>query len=168
MKKSLYILFIILFAVSCDRKQTKENTIYLEATEQTIAVDSLLKSINLIYLEDYDSLFIGEISKIKKYDSTYYLLDSHKNKAIYLYDDHGNYISNYHAFGGGPGEYTSILDFDIDTIKGEIIALCYPSKLVFTDLQLSFKKEVSLEGANYDRMVIINDNIYLYSYYDET
>jgi hypothetical protein len=118
-------------------------------------------------MEESDSFFMGAINKIIKNESVYYLLDSEKSKSIFAYNDHGNYIAKYYARGGGPREYASILDFDIDTIRDEIVILCAPSKLIITDLRLSFKEEVSLNGDYYDRMVIVEDNIFLFSYYNE-
>lgn len=168
MKNLSYIIFILFIIVSCQQQSAKqENVLYIGETKNEMPIDSLISSIYLTYLEESDSIIIGSVDKIIKVRSTYYILDSNKAKALFAYDTLGNFINQYSAQGGGPREYYGILDFDIDTINNEIVILCNPSKLIFTDMQLSFKKEVSLNNNYYDRIAINENNIYLFSYYSE-
>lgn len=167
MKKISYFVLLLFLNISCNQHDTNENVLYLSQTENKIPFDSLFSSVNLTYLNESDSVIIGSIQKIIKVGSTYYLLDSQKTKTIFAYDTLGNFINHYSAQGGGPKEYHTILDFDIDTINNEIIILCNPSKLIFIDMHLSFKKEVSLNDNYYDRIAINENNIFLFSYYSE-
>lgn len=167
MKIKLYIIFVLFAIISCQHQQKKESTVYLGTTDKEYPPDSLFSTVNLIYLKESDSLVIGTINKIAKNESVYYLLDSKKSKSIFAFNEDGNYIARYHALGSGPEEYTSIIDFDIDTIKNEIVILCSPPKLIITDLQLSLKREISLDGISYDRIIVIEDDIFLFNYYDE-
>lgn len=168
MKESKLIILLFLFLIiSCHHPNGNEDVVYLDPLERTLSPDSLFSGMNLIYLEESDDFLIGEINKIIRNSSTYYILDSDKSKAIFAYDTLGNYISKYAGMGGGPGEYRSISDFDIDTVRNQITILCNSSKLIVTDLQLSLIKEISLHDNYYDRIAIIDDYIYLYSYYNE-
>ena len=42
-----------------------------------------------------------------------------------------------------------------------------PSKIIFTDLQLSFKREVPLGNNYYERISITKDDIFVFSYSGE-
>lgn len=165
MKNIPYIVFVLFLIISCQQQYTREGAIYLYPAEKTMPFDSLISGMNLIYLEETEDLLIGEMNKIMKNGSIYYLLDSDKSQSLFAYDEDGNYVSKYYARGGGPGEYNSILDFDIDIKSNEIAILCAPSKLIITDLQLSFKREISLDDDFYDRLAIIEGNVFLFSYY---
>lgn len=168
MKNLVLIVSFSLLIASCQQQvEKKENVLYVGATENSIPVDSLISSVNLIYLNQSDSIIVGSVGKTIKEESIYYILDSQKTKALFAYDTLGNFINQFSAEGGGPKEYRSIYDFDVDTANNEIVILCSPSKLIFTDMQLSFKKEVSLNDNYYDRIAIDGNNIFLFSYYSE-
>jgi len=160
----LIALFLVL---SCQQENKQDATVYLNKTETVIPIDSLLTNIDLIYLDEPDGMMLGVVNKIMKQDSTYYLLDSNKSKAIYAYNSNGNYISRFYSLGGGPREYFLILDFDVDYTNDEIALLCSPSKIIFTDLQLSFKREVPLGNNYYERISITKDDIFVFSYSGE-
>ena len=158
----------MLLVVSCyEQKDKQENVICLNTTQTAIPIDSLFSNMNLIYLNEPDSMLAGEINKIVKHDSIYYLLDSKKSKTLFGYDARGNYLSSYDSLGGGPGEYFAILDFDVDRVNNEIAILCSPPKLIFTDLHLSFKKELPLGENHYERISVSQDNVFVFSYYGE-
>ena len=101
----------------------------------------------MIPLKETDEFLIGKVSKVKKIDNKFFILDETSTKSLFCFDNEGNPISKFNRIGNGPNEYVEILDFDINETKKEIAILCSPQKIFITDLELNkIKNKFTLEN----------------------
>lgn len=67
---------------------------------------------NVIPLETNPNSLIGDFRKILKYAGKFYV--SFNRTSLIVFDGQGNYLRKIGCVGNGPGEYTSISDFDVN------------------------------------------------------
>jgi hypothetical protein len=125
--------------VSCKHTETTEST---ESALYTINLDSIptvdsfrMSSIfgkaKAIRLEETDYAVIGKINEIQVFDNYIFILDTDKAKKLFMFDKNGKYLRQIGSLGQGPGEYTYITDFCLDTINREIYILDSSKKMLY-------------------------------------
>lgn len=119
-------LFITLFN-SCTSNPTlpvSEHIIYPGATDNSLT--ELMSSIEIVHLQQGDSILIDDRAKLLQRDSSIYLIDRFGTKEIYRFGLDGRFYSKIGRFGEGPGEYNNIIDVSIEETKDEIYVESYP------------------------------------------
>lgn len=113
--KILFLLFPFIF-FSCGRseKDIQEGIIIDTAlnTPNEIKLSSLVDSITYTPLETKDNLLIGQVTKMLVSDRFIYIFDE-ISSSLYCFDLNDKFVKKIGNKGVGPGEYTSIDDFDI-------------------------------------------------------
>ncbi len=169
--KHICLIYVLLFGIvltSCSlakkgdssENETEPITITVDPTiEKNINCSELFDSITFLPLRKADEGVIGTIDKIEFSDSKLYLLDK-KTSTIWIYTDDGKYLNKINKKGRGPGEYTAIMDFNLDRKNRQIIVLDRTSKkLVFYDFNGKFIRENRIDlMAN--AFAIAGDNSY--------
>ena len=117
-------------------------------------------------LEWKEGYTIGVIDKIGMTDSLYYLLDARKVNALFAFDRTGKAIAHFGTTGRGPEEYLSIYDYAIDREQGKLLVLCYPAKVMVTDMHFHLKQVVPLSIAA-SRIACQGEDVYLYVHGEE-
>lgn len=161
MKSKLLLFLIVIFFSACNQNQNKKGIFIGENQESYYLKDFISNTVKLVAIEEDDSLLIGEFTKLLKTDSAYYVLDQMKTKALYKVSTKGNILSSFHHVGNGPNEYVHIYDFDIDKKNNEILILCYPNKIIVTDLDYNIKRIHPLKDT-YGNVACHLGKIYLY------
>ena len=123
----------------------------------------IIDSILLTPLETSEGFMIGEIDKIKVFDSLYYLLDARKTNTLYAFNKKGQPLVKFGTTGRAPEEYLSIYDFDTDDKNNKLFILCHPSKVFITDRQFHIEKIISLKGQA-ERIAYWDNRLYCYSH----
>lgn len=161
-KISLIVLMTsLLIAAACSRSDVRD----LTREDGTIPNDSIIKSVEFLYLHDDEQTMLGGISSVDSFDGKWYVLDNSNRSIIVMYDAEGRPLNRYDRTGRGPGEYAEITDCDIDPATGRIYVLCGPPKIIILDSELNFIQEIPLTQF-YHRIAYDNDGILLFSGYD--
>jgi hypothetical protein len=180
MRNFVYILLltvtVTVCACACAYSQEKTSKhegyyVYLQNHDKIQSVDSkgadLFSEINIIPLKEDTDFIIGKAAKIIKCDSFLYILDKEKTKAIYKYDYEGNPVQHFLKRGGSGDEYIEILDFDIDNSSKNIMILCLPPKILYTDTDFTnLRKNNNLGYDYFDRIVGWKNKVFLYNHRD--
>lgn len=87
-------------------------------------------------------ILLGRINKIQEIDNRLFVLDKSISKSVLVFDRKGTFLFRVGKLGQGLGEYASVSDFSIISIKGSsMLSLsikCY-SCLIFRRLFLKEK-----------------------------
>jgi hypothetical protein len=169
-----YIFLLFFIVCACSQKKTDlADNVYLLDPGDIKMMDGkgsdFFSEINLIPLKENDDFLIGRADKLIKCDSFFYVLDIDKTKSIYKYDCEGNPLKHFCKIGGSGDEYIEIIDFDIDQSSKEILILCTPPKILYTDTDFNNLKKNNYLGNNYfDRIVSWENKIFLYNHWNRT
>lgn len=116
-------LFLLASCVSKEAELSSEFVTIKVSSERRINFSDVFEEPEIIKLEQCDSCLIGDISKVIKDDSGFYILDRNRSEAIFKFDLKGNFIFKIDAKGEGPGQYMLAHDFDLLDKEGELIIL---------------------------------------------
>lgn len=120
---------IILSSIACtdkkaDLKITGDTKIHISLNENDInnikRFDSCFDNTQVLYLKTPDSLFIASIKKIIFFRKKIFILDK-KFSSVLCFDQDGNFLMQYGKIGLGNNEFKAIEDFDIDSIKSQLV-----------------------------------------------
>jgi hypothetical protein len=133
MKKQAYLLLMfscsIIIICSCVRKKIDNKkpatVINVGISNDPIKTSSLFSDPQLVILQRGE-FPLGNISKLKVYRDTIYILS---NLKIFIYDKYGSFINVINKSGRGPGEYINTYDFTVDE-NGRIDVLDFRGKKI--------------------------------------
>lgn len=168
MKKEIIITTVCSFSIlffSCKENIQKANidsngvkTITISSIEESFQDTSYFKDPQIIILETLEESLFSEITRMFMDDSTLFIYDRQLNY-ILMFDISGKYINKIDCKGEGPGEYSQIKDFTIDTIEKQIILLCSPQKQMYFTYDGVFIKE-KRHRDYYSQLTTDNNHIY--------
>jgi len=122
MKKIIFIYFFTFLLVSCQSGKIERFLIgdFNFNIPLVNDIDDLLgKNARTIQLDTITEALVGNINKIIKQDNNFFILSGGtEGKRILHFDNTGKFISSLDKRGGGPGEYTTILDFNVYNQNG--------------------------------------------------
>jgi hypothetical protein len=165
-------VIILLFAAlcCCSPKENKTGitgeipSLYLERKlYEFLPISNSFSEYKYIPLKETDDFLIGQVDKLIRTDSSYFIMDRDKTQTIYKYDLEGNPVNKFFHKGGSANEYTEIIDFDVDTASEEIVIFCVMPKIIYTDYNFNIKKTQILGYNYFDRIVSWDKKIYLYN-----
>jgi len=132
MKHILWVIFLCLCFVSCRNNNesvsiSAEGQFVLNFEAQTSSTFFSVKTfgeIELIPLETTDNCLIGHSPEMFL-DDAYFFIQDRQQQVIFRFDKEGKFINRIGRRGGGPGEYTEILDWDIEP-KSTVVEILAP------------------------------------------
>jgi len=147
MKKNIWKLYIILvFYVlfhSCQFKNAEEKSIiqivksdmYIidldkQQPQRSIFISDIFKKVKIIPLETTEESLISSLDIMQVHNDMIYIFDS-KLKRLSVFNSNGEFQGTIGRIGGGPGEYSNLRDFTIDTENNEIYLLDGMSKKIY-------------------------------------
>lgn len=142
-----------------------------ELEKDSFYLSSIVSDYSLLQFETKDASLFGGIDKLVVHDGLVYLLDRRYAAKILIFkESDGMFVQNIGKIGGGPGEYSDIYDFSIDSVRGNIYILCNRNKIMTYTLDGQFVKEdilkfmaTSMEYLNgkfyFTSDVVENDNL---------
>ena len=167
--KYLFILFFVIFFVSCednsnkiDKEQSKTIPVSIEEAKE-IPMSELFSKLQYITLKTDSENQIGRITKIQVTDKYIALLDDAK-KGVWIFTRMGSLL-NFIAVpdGNGPGEVTFLFDFDIDD-QNRIHAIGR-FKMVVYNLDGTLQNEFTFKYPGYKFSYFSESDIYaIYTY----
>lgn len=139
------IISSLLFS-SCNGSQGKNDTlttlsVNTESFKKEIKSSAVFSSVKCIPLETGEDFLIDKISKMARKNNHLYVAD---RLALYKFDLNGSFIAKIEKKGNGPGEYSSISDFEIDTDETVWILSRNDKKLYKYTWNGTLEKEITL------------------------
>ena len=133
---------ITILAFSCTTRESKTDCAIMTELKlkrgDSIRSEQALMSIqDTIVIEDPEDSPLRSITKIIQSGDSLFILDGRAD-LLYLYDEHGSYLSKIGETGNGKNEYLSIEDFTIDQRTGNIIILTKNSRILAYSADGSF------------------------------
>ena len=176
MKSKINILFIalLLFSVySCSPRgdgsvsivEVNGNQMFvtslssLSSDVATISLSSLVESLELVQLEDYDDAFFIEWTTTVT--ENYIGIRQRQNRPFLLFCRSGRFLGNVGSIGQGPGEYSTLYDEFIDDKNGLIYLAPFSHSdriLVFNTSGAFVREIVTPMHLNKPKM-FVSDNI---------
>ena len=168
-----FLLFISVF--SCTERKKDHSNATTSAVDSNLFVVDLdhakeLKSLDFSFFfkkatciqldDDNGNALISYVSKLIVFNEYLYVLDT-KIGNLFVFNMDGSFIRKIGSLGQGPGEYSNIMDFTINTDKNEIM-LIDGHKILFFDLNGNHLK--TLQAQNNDSFIYFfqycNDLLY--------
>lgn len=162
MKKSkaiLLLLCLIALLNSCHTGvRSYVNEISIGDMDSSVCVSDFFKRAQLIGIQEDSSCFIGDIEKIKVSKNDYFVL-SDMSKQLTKVDKDGRCLCTLKRVGNGHDEYILISDYDMN--DSLIYILCYPNKIIVTDLSLNIQEIIEIKQPA-SRLCCRGKFVYLY------
>ncbi len=126
------LLILSFLCASCTPNATKtikNDNLYVidldELGEYTkVNASSIFKNMKTIILETNKDCLIGSDFKFSAFDNYFFILNTLFSKDFLMFDKEGKFIRKIGGLGRGPGEYTRVFNFTIDTVHRVIYLLC--------------------------------------------
>src|SRR5690554_431203 len=134
--------------------------------DNTIQVDSLFESIDIIPLETTEKSLISNAKKIIIYNDKKIYIQDFIN-SLYVFDINGKFIQKIRKQGQGPKEYIQLAGFDVDN-HGNIYILDYHKILKFDpDGNFEFSKNLNFSTKKFqcwpEQLLVANDGYFIWS-----
>jgi len=150
---ALYAIVIMIFVYSCSSKRnTNEEVINISFSKENLkpVINStdIFDSFKLIKLETRDESLIGNIFDVKIVDELIYIGNrvNGSRDNIVIFNINGDFIRKINNIGKGPGEYTQMADFDVNSENGEVYIHDYnQNKLVVYDKTGTWKRDIKID-----------------------
>lgn len=126
--KKIFVLFFILFIISCDKEEKDFYSSLLKNDHHLIEIDSLI----FVYK---DSLFISRTADIGIWNNKILVTDFYENR-VWIFDKHLNLQKIIGGKGNGPGEFTNCPNIFVDD---KILWLFESSKKEISQYDSSFQ-----------------------------
>lgn len=125
--------FIILLVCSCHTEKPVEIPVLLVNEEESndSSLLAVSDSVAVIPLQLPDSVFFGEVNRIKVYGEKLFLHDAYQTKTITIVNSDGTYINQLNKKGNGPGEYEDLESFAFNPYLNELLINQRNKNLVF-------------------------------------
>lgn len=106
----------------------------LIALDRHVESNIRLDSLTYIPLETTGESLLESISKIIFKNQKFYILDNQQgNNGLFVFSETGKFLRKVSGPGAGPGEYTKLMDFDVDSLGNLFLFDFYPRKLMKFD-----------------------------------
>ena len=128
------ILLLLSAAISCQSdKPGRLKTISYEsclASKRAMHLSDIADTLIYLELKAPEDIVVTRVWKVRWIDDRWIV---HSNTGVMAFSEDGTYLTTYGRKGGGPGEYTMISDFEVDTEKKELVMLD-SHQLIYYDL----------------------------------
>jgi hypothetical protein len=164
MKNMKYVLLaLIVMLCGCKENHSFSNQSIAcskPQKEHRQKISEMLKYFRVIRLETTDqSLIGGHIGKIKKISDGYFI--SSDRKELLLFNSDGTFKQKIGQTGSGPGEYSSLSDYDV--FKNGNIVILDVNKLIMYDREGVYIKTIPLNFIAFNIKTVGDDIMLLYS-----
>lgn len=111
-----YALLVSLASFSCEpniKEPAGVKILPFEERSKAVDFSALSDHLEIIPLNLPDSIVLGRIHDIRYYGDHLFLHDKYYAKALYVFDEEGNFVDMLHRHGSGPGEYVGLDNYII-------------------------------------------------------
>ncbi len=160
-----YTLFFLFFLTNCGSKKENDlkNTIVISSPKEIkpTLLGEYCSDSELIPLETSIECQIGRVDKLVVNEDNIFIADRHQ-KIIFVFNTKGEFCFKIKNIGKGPGEFTVLRDFWIDTDNKLIEVLCR-KKIIRYDYQGKFIGEIKLSVSAISFAKTSHGNYYVWS-----
>lgn len=112
----IVIIFTLLLSTSCFNGQQipQADVVNLDIENSRPLFDSFSETKEIIFHEGPNGKLPGMITKLIVLGDTLFILDGHKARMMFAYDNEGNLLFDYDHIGEANNEYLSLMDIAID------------------------------------------------------
>ena len=136
----------------------------LDANKETyIPYSSVFKNLQTIILETNNESLIGTITELQVFNGLIFVLDAHIAKGLFVFNTDGKFLNKIGGIGGGPGEYSRIYDFTIDTDNQCVFLLVQGSRVHKYEFDGTYMSSINIQLQNTNSYFIQYYNGRLYS-----
>ena len=120
MKSINFFLSILIIFSGCNKYQKYKGNdtgiivVDLAENQSIIDLKDITKNITFVQLETNRDCLLSGVSKVEFYNDKIFVYDSRYPGHLYCFDSQGKFLFKVGDSGQGPGEYISLLDFEID------------------------------------------------------
>lgn len=157
--KLVFLIALMAFFCSCDSKKSKSQ----DYSDSVIRIDLLsnpkstikklsefAKDVEYIPLQTTKNSLLGEFAlKIVNVDNRIYIHNSGLNGGIMCFDTDGKFLFKNQNYGRGPGQYTTLSDFDVSSDNKIMTILSNVDQKLFiyniSETGSSFERSFSLK-----------------------
>lgn len=125
-------------------------------------IGDYVSHVNYLVLEESKDNVIGKIDKVIMDDERIYVGD-YKSRKIHIYKTDGTYIGCINRYGRGPGEYSEIRDFTLDSVHIYVLDNITDKVMVFNKDNMSFVKVLKLPFNAWD-FEVLNNGGFVFAY----
>lgn len=119
--------------------------------DNSLKASSVYSTIEYIILETNEESLFGKISQMVIHNERFYILDRDHTKAVYCFDNKGNFIYKIDRYGAGPGEYLSLNNISIDYDQNLLLLHCGRKQQIHSfDLGGNYLSSVNLNFHAFD------------------
>lgn len=172
MKKCFIIIpvsiFLSVVLINCSEEVSESSITHLQIDPektQDFVMSDWVSEIELVPLETTDESVINSCWKLIEHNNKFFLQDQRQG-IILVFDSTGNFIFNTkHLKGKGPGEYLSLMDFNINSTNENIEILDGPGNkiLVYDSLtRFLYDYELSKQLLPFKNFTPITNDIYAF------
>lgn len=163
MKRIIITLFLGLLISCSDDENKQQGSPYLidltgSIPESNIKLSDFVESIDYLKPDTSSGGLLSWIYGIKITDERVLLRGLN---TINIYDWKGSFLTEINSIGRGPGEYSRILDFDIDNGTDSVIILSGRILYYYSIKDGSFLKVLELEEPAWSFKVLDDEHFYL-------
>ena len=131
--------------------------------ESEILLSSYFQNPKAIILETNKDCLIGHIFDLQVFDDFLYVLDTQIAKSLFVFDMNGRFVRKIGSLGQGPGEYSQLSDFTIDTEKKYIYLLDFNKRIHQYLFDGTFVRTITpkLEKTNIVNIYCCNNRLFM-------
>ena len=131
--------------------------------ENSLPLSSYFQNPKAIILETDKNCLISHIFDLQVFDDFLYVLDTRIAKSLYVFDMNGRFVRKIGSLGQGPGEYSQLTDFTIDTENRFIYLLDYYKRVHKYHLDGTFVQTIipKVQNANIMYIQYYNNRLYM-------
>jgi hypothetical protein len=153
--KCIFAFLIMSFLfVGCRKENAREHVVCInggDAENNISRLSDVFRDSKIIRLETSEESLIGRsVNKIKKSHGKYYISFNHET--LMVFDGQGNFAGRIAGKGGGPGEYSSLVDYDI-LADGTVVIADLKAILVYA-ADGTFTRKIPLDIMCFNLMAI--------------
>jgi hypothetical protein len=156
-------VFLLQTCTSTSKKEKNDSdvqviTVDLNQSIETNNIQEIASSMTVLKLEESEDNPIGVIDEMRITNTNIYILDSQRNKSLFIYDREGKLKNVIHKIGSGPGEFIRPDYFDIQKSAGNLVILDgNQRKLLIYNKNGDFISELKFE-THINRFLTTNNN----------
>lgn len=130
----VFMCFNLVLFNACKQKSLVDTPEAIITVEPSLSVKykmDLVVDSRFVQLKSTEDFLVQGVSNLIVEDSLIFILDMMQN-TVFMYDLNGNPVNKIHAVGGGPGEYTQLIDDFVDPIEHTINVFDFSTNKVLT------------------------------------
>lgn len=157
------LLLLPVFLFSCKEKQPVSSVESLQVdldSQPSVGWQDLFFRLEVTPLETNDSCLLMSVGKVVSDADVWYVFDDCR-PALYVFGSDGRFIRQIARRGQGPGEYSLLVDFALDSLRKEILLLSPYGYCLVYGQDGEFIRRVQLpDKPNYQSLVVLQDGNY--------